>query len=270
MTGSDEVLEALDDVVLRAREAASPVGYFATMYRAVTAKVREGITSGFFDDSARMDQLVGAFAGRYLAALRLFEAGQHATRSWELALQTTRSPRVLVLQQLLVGVNAHINLDLGIATAETAPGAALPTIRRDFDRINEILAMALEGMERAMVSISPCLALLDRLGGRHDDEVIRFSIEKARAGAWRFATELAPLDRGSWAGPIGARDARVAQVGRVVLNPGFPLTGGLAVIWVCEAKDVRRNIDVLSGADEPGLAAVDARVRDERATVRQV
>jgi hypothetical protein len=31
-------------------------------------------------------------------------------------------------------------LDLGIAAAETAPGQALPDLRRDFDRINEIIA----------------------------------------------------------------------------------------------------------------------------------
>ena len=267
LTGVDDVLDALGEVVRRVRDGGSPLGYFAAMYRTVTAKVKEGIRAGFFDDGERMERLDVVFARRYLSALRTFEAGGRPTRSWELAFHAARSRRPIVLQQLLLGINAHINLDLGIATAESAPGPALPALRRDFDRINEILATVLEEMQRSMASISPCLGMLDRVGGRHDDEVIRFSMDKARAGAWRFATELAPLDPEAWSGPIGARDGRVAHVARVVLNPGFPLTAGLVVIWGCESKDVRRNIDVLGGAEGPQLATVEARVRDERGTM---
>ena len=261
----DDVIVALDAVIGRAREARSPLGYFAAMYRSVTAKVGEGIAAGFFDDGPRMENLAVGFAARYLHALGSFEAGRRPTRSWDVAFRAAENRRTILLQHLLAGVNAHINLDLGIAAAEAAPGPALPSLRRDFDRINEILALGLERVQRAVATVSPCLGLLDRTGGRHDDEVIRFSIDKARAGAWRFATELAPLDRDSWTGAIGARDARVASVARAVLSPGFPLSVALVVVRACESGDVRRNIDALAGAEQPSLATVEARVRDERA-----
>ena len=163
-----------------------------------------------------------------------------------------------------MGINAHINLDLGIAAAETAPGAALPSLRRDFDRINEILAVLMGGIERDLAEISPWIGLLERVGGRHDDEIVRFSIELARTEAWRFATELAPLARADWGGPIGARDARAARLARVVLSPGL-LTGALLVIRARESNDVRGNIEVLNRVEQPDLQVVEARVRQERA-----
>lgn len=261
----DDVLDALDAVVDRARRRGERTGFFAVMYRTVTARVKEGIAAGFFDDGGRMARLDVAFASRYLDALRSSEAGERATASWDATFAAGRDARPILLQHLLLGVNAHINLDLGIAAAAAAPGDALPALRRDFDRINEILASVLDHVQRALSRLSPCLGLLDRLGGRHDDEVVRFSIDKARAGAWGFATELAPLDPAAWAGPIRTRDARVARVARIVLRPGFPLEAGLVVIRACERSSVARTLDVLGGVDGPALAAVEARVRDERA-----
>ncbi len=260
----DEVLQALDAIVERALEAASRVGYFAAIYRKVTGKVAEGIASGFFDDPQRMQRLDVAFAARYLSALDVYQHGGKPTRSWDLAFQATAGSRPIILQHLLVGINAHINLDLGIAAAETAPGPALAGLRRDFDRINEILALLMDGIERDIAEVSPWIGLLGRIGGRHDDEIVRFSIEVARSEAWRFATELAPLSRHHWGGPIGARDARVARLARVVLNPGL-LSAGLLVIRARESNDVRRSIEVLNRVEPPNLQVAEARVSQERA-----
>ncbi len=109
----DDVLQALDAIVERALEAASRVGYFAAIYRKVTAKVAEGIASGFFDDPERMQRLDVAFAARYLSALDVYQHGGKPTRSWDLAFQAAAGSRPIILQHLLVGINAHINLDLG-------------------------------------------------------------------------------------------------------------------------------------------------------------
>ena len=263
-----EVLQALDAIIAEAIAAGSRVGYFAAIYRKVTAKVAEGIATGFFDDGDRMQRLDVAFATRYLSALELYQHGGKPTRAWDLAFDATKGSRPIVLQHLLVGINAHINLDLGIAAAETAPGNALPALRRDFDRINEILAVLIGGIERDLAQISPWIGLLERVGGRHDDEIVRFSIEVARTEAWRFATELAPLRREDWGGPIGARDARTARLAKVVLNPGL-LAVGLLVIRARESTDVRQNIEALNRVEEPDLQEVEVRVRQERAATSE-
>ncbi|MDP8970325.1 MAG: DUF5995 family protein [Actinomycetota bacterium] len=259
----DEVLQALDAVVDRARRDASRLGYFAAVYRKVTAKVKQGIDEGFFDDGERMRRLDVVFANRYLEALAQFERGQRPTRSWELALAAAAGWRPIILQHLLVGINAHINLDLGIAAAQTAPGQALAGLRRDFDRINEILALLIAQIQRDIDEVSPWIALLDRIGGRSDEELVKFSLEVARTTAWWFATELAPLDPDQWAGATRARDTSTARMARVVLHPGL-LSAGLLAIRSRETNQVPRVIDVLSRVRPPALETVEARVRQAR------
>jgi hypothetical protein len=255
----EDVLAVLDSVIARALERGSRVGYFAAIYRKATSKIAEGISSGFFDDGERMARFDVAFANRYLGALHGYEAGGEATRAWELAFRATATKRPIILQHLLLGINAHINLDLGIAAASAAPERALPGLRRDFDRINEVLAAMMSGVRHDLAAVSPWLGLLDRVGGRHDDTIIRFSLETARTEAWRFAVELAPLAPEHWAGPIKARDTRVARLANTVLRPGW-LSTLLLVVRARESNDVRRTIEVLNRVPAPDLSIVDARV----------
>ncbi|HXT64612.1 MAG TPA: DUF5995 family protein, partial [Pyrinomonadaceae bacterium] len=53
----DEILADLDQIILRARNDQSRLGYFATLYRNVTIKVKEGIIAGAFEDGPRMEKL---------------------------------------------------------------------------------------------------------------------------------------------------------------------------------------------------------------------
>ena len=129
------------------------------------------------------------------------------------------------------------------------------------------LASLISDLAQELAAVSPWIGLLDRIGGRHDDEIIRFSIEVARSEAWRFAVELAPLDPDQWPGPVGARDARIAGLATTVLNPGW-LSAGLLLIRARESNDVGRIIEVLNRVEGPDLGRVEARVRDPRASTR--
>lgn len=262
-TTIDGVLADLDEVIDRARRDGSRLGYFPALYRTVTATVKRGIEQGYFDDGERMERFDVAFAELYFEALRAFREGGSPARSWQTACEGTSRWRPVILQHLLTGMNAHINLDLGIAAARTAPGDSLPGLRADFDRVNEVLASAMEQVRGQLAEVSPLLGMLDRLGGRHDDAVIRFSIERARAEAWWFAVELAPLDptdrTGPVTGPIEVRDRRVAALGRRILEPGL-LQAPLLAIRVAEDEDVDAVIDVLDEAEPPDLDTIEARL----------
>lgn len=258
------VLSALDDEIDAARRQASPDGYFPCLYRRVTEKVAEGIAEDFFDDAGRMARLDRVFAERYLDARRALRAGRPPTRSWHAAFSAAQQWRPAIVQHLLLGINAHINLDLGIATAATAPPDELSSMRRDFDRINEILHAIVAEVMRDIGGVSPWIGLLDAVGGRTDDEVVRFSITVARTQAWRFATELAPLPADQRAAPIRAKDARVAALARRVLAPGPLIGAALLIVRLRETKDVRRVIDVLRAVPGPDLQEIDARVQGRR------
>jgi hypothetical protein len=252
-----DVITVLDDVVDWALEQGSPLGYFAALYRDVTIAVRDGIDEGFFDDGDRMARLDVVFANRYLAALDAHRRGAAPTGSWQVAFDAGDAGRAIVLQHLLIGISAHINLDLGIAVAATAGAAGVAPLRGDFDRINAILAAMTTRSQRALATISPWLGALDTFGGRTDDAVVRFSIEVARRQAWAFATQLDGRSRDEVATAIAGRDAAVVPVGRTVLRPGW-LTPVVWVVRLRESKDVRHNLEVLAGMQDPDLDDVRA------------
>ncbi len=255
----DEVLAALDSVIEGAWLERSPVGYFASMYRTVTATVKDGLDSGLFDDPERMQALDVVFANRYLEAIAARGASPGPTESWQTTFDAAGRWRPIVLQHLLVAINAHINLDLGIAAAEVAPGEALPDLRQDYERINEILGALVETVRTHVVKVSPWMGLAERFSGR-DDAIVRFSIVVARREAWRFANRLAPLPLDQWEGPVAERDAEVARLARRMLRPGM-LSVALLPVRLRERADVREVIDVLRAMPAPDLADIEARVR---------
>lgn len=243
----DRVIRDLDAEVDRAWEERSRLGYFAALYRRVTLKVREGIlTPGVFDDPERMDRLDFAFASRYLDALAVLRRGERPTRSWQVAFDAARSRRPIILQQLVLGINAHINLDLGIAAARTAPGGAIGALLGDFNRINEILAGLITLVERQVGELSPWFGFFSRVAGEDGMRAVEFSLTVARDEAWQFAKALAPLAEPAQGPDIARRDGEIAKLARRVLHPGPLLDLVLLAVRAREVHDVRRVIDVLS------------------------
>lgn len=255
----DQVLEDLDQVISEAREEGNRLGYFAALYRRVTAKVREGIeTPGFFDDPERMDLLDFNFAMRYLDALKIAREGGTPSRSWQAAFRAAASRRPIILQQLVLGINAHINLDLGIAAIRTSPGTALPALRGDFDKINDILFSLVGLVERQVGEVSPWMALLARVAGHTGVRAVEFSMDVARDEAWRFAERLDPLSEPEQGPAVRHKDGEVARLAGKIRNPGLLVNLALLVVRLRETASVRRVIDVLDQREDPPVATMVA------------
>jgi hypothetical protein len=122
----DETVDALTDIVDGATASGDRAGYFAAMYRAVTLTVRHWVVEGRFEDAPRMQRFVIAFAHHYLAAHAAWQSGQPCSASWQAAFDATRRWRPIALQHLLLGMDAHINLDLGVTAAALDPGKSEP------------------------------------------------------------------------------------------------------------------------------------------------
>lgn len=240
-----EVIDELDDIVERAKADTDPIGYFAALYRAVTVRVRDGIEAGEFEDGARMEAFDVRFARRYLDALADERAGRPVLGAWRLAFDTTDDWWPIVLQHLLLGMNAHINLDLGIAAARIAPGPALPGLRTDFNRINAILASLVDRTQAALADSWPILHLLDYTAARTDEAVVNFAMERARDHAWMVAERLAPLPLAEQEPIIRSLDASVTAIGRRVRHPGLWIGTVLRVVRLGELGGVRRKIERL-------------------------
>jgi hypothetical protein len=242
----DDVVARLDDVIAESRRAQSRLGYFAALYRGVTVRVKEGIASGRFEDGARMERLDVIFANRYLDALASYRRGGPTSRCWQRSFRAADNWFPLVLQHLLLGINAHINLDLGIAAAETSPGDDLGGLRRDFDGINDILCSMLEEVQDRLALVSGWMTLLDRAGCRADEAVMNFSINRAREKAWKSAQRLASVKDAERQGEIDALDGHAAFRAQLIQYPGLTLRAASVLVRVTELRDVSRLIDVLS------------------------
>ncbi len=242
----DQVIEQLDDIVERTKRHKSRLGYFGALYRKVTLKVKAGINEGFFEDGGRMERLDVIFANRYLEAFEQNQKNIPPTRSWQLAFETSKRWWPIVLQHLLLGMNAHINLDLGIAAARTSPGAAVHGLKNDFNKINEILAALVDGVEQELAQIWPVLGLLDYTAGRTDEVLINFNMQKARDHAWKIAEKLAPLEPAAQAPVINELDAGIAVFGRVICHPGFVVGAVNKIIRLGERGTIPHIIDLLS------------------------
>ncbi len=231
--GFAHTVAGLERIVDRCAASGDRTGYFAAMYLAVTRTVQGRVAAGRFTDRERMERFVSGFADRYLDAEAAWRAGRPTTDSWRVAFEAAGRWRPVILQHLLLGMNAHINLDLGVTAAELGGAAGpdgLEAIRADFDAVNDVLGELVEGCQGALGEVSPWLAWCDRVGGHRDEALINFSLRRARAQAWSLAVRLAPSGGPERAAAVRVADAAAARIARAVAHPGlWPSTVLLAV-----------------------------------------
>ncbi|HEY3442638.1 MAG TPA: DUF5995 family protein [Paludibaculum sp.] len=245
-TSIDQVLDQLDAIIVTCRRRSSRLGYFAALYRRVTAKVKQAIAAGRFENGPRMECMDVIFANRYIDAFHSWGASRPVTGAWRAAFEAESRWEPIILQHLLAGMKAHINLDLGIAAAECAPGDAISKLAGDFQRINDLLFELTQKAEDEISVVSPWIGLLDTVGGRTEDAVVEFSIAKARALAWNTALDLAPMSPVEREAYIARLDNFVETLGRLVLRPPPMTRAGLLVIRMRETSDARRVLDMLT------------------------
>jgi len=252
----DEVIEQLTRILDASRARGSADGYFAGLYREVTDEVRARIARGWFEDGPRMERFDVIFANRYLEAWARHEAGESAGAAWDLALGAGEAFWPVVLQHLLLGMNAHINLDLGLAAAATAPGAAIAGLQGDFDRINQLLASLVNDVENRLARVWPPLRRLDGFAGGADEAVIKFSLRLARDYAWGLATATAAAtDPAARSAGAEAADGGAAVIGQGILHPGFKAGLILKFVRLRERGSVADKLAVI-GADVRRAGAV--------------
>ncbi len=241
----DQVIGKLAEIIDWSRTTKSRLGYFAALYRRVTIKVKEGITESFFDDGERMERLDVIFANRYLAAVEAYRNNAQPTNSWIYSFQIAKQRWPIVLQHLLLGMNAHINLDLGIAAARTVPSTALPSLHNDFNRINEILTRLVGDVQGDLAQIWSVLRVMNRYLGNTETAIINFSMKKARNHAWSVAERLAPLTESAQTSEIAKLDAGVAAFARVIRHPGVTGSAVSRLIRLGERGSIPKKIDIL-------------------------
>ncbi len=242
----DEVIVFLDQIVKDEVKDSSKLAYFPILYRKVTIAIKAAIINKEFEDNTRMERLDVVFANRYLKAYSEFKANQAPSSCWAVSFKEGDKFWYLVLQHILLGINAHINLDLGIAAAEVSE-SDIQGLKTDFYKINDILSSMVDSVQADIDKVSPVIGIMDKLAGKLDERLVDFSIQLARDGAWDFACEYAHAETNQKNILLEKRDASITWLGEDIAQPGLLLSGIAAFVKIFEWKKVSRIAPILEG-----------------------
>jgi hypothetical protein len=240
------VLQVLDQIIDETVLANNRLGVFAYVYRRTTAEIEKAVQDGRFEDNPRMEAMDVTFANLYIKAYYDYKEGKPVSKSWKASFDAADSGITLV-QHLMLGMNAHINLDLGQAAALTAPGNKIGLLKHDFMEVNKVLAELTDVMQKKLGRVSPLMFLLDWIGQRSDEVLVNFSMVKARDQAWNLAEDLARLSGTKREERIQQADENVAMLSNILVNPpGKLLHTATMILGLFEEKNVEKITSKLS------------------------
>lgn len=241
-----EVIHILDAIIADCKQKNSRLGYFAVLYKLMTKAVVKGMNENIFEDVARMEKLDVVFANRYLQAYFDYTGNKPVTLSWKTAFDAAQQDNLIVVQHLLFGINAHINLDLGIAAADICTIDNVHELQNDFVKINDTIADIYSRLQPRFTKISWSAVFLSRIDPRVTNNVINFSIVKAREVAWANALILCNAGNSNREQIITNTDKIVVKVAAAITYPEKIKNFFLKIILFFETKDIAKNINTLS------------------------
>jgi hypothetical protein len=220
-------LRAIARVALHAR------GYFPALYSRVTDEVAAaGIA----------ERMAVTFASYYM---RAFRGEIEAPRCWQATWDVAADDDLLIVQHLLLGINAHINHDLPLAVVEVAREAGgLQAVKADFHAVNDVLAATYSLVLRDLDGVARWTSEAAALGG---GRLFNFSLRVARAQAWDAAVRLFPLDEAATAAYRAELDRLVSVLAYLVTQPPLPVRVLLPLVRHLEQRDPRAVTAALLG-----------------------
>ena len=174
---------------------------FARSYLRTTQEILAATgTAPVFENPAWLVQLDCAFAERYFVADDAWTAGTTCPAPWTAAFAAADAKRTLVLQDLLLGMNANINYDLPYALDATVPrgldSAALAPYYRDHARMNALLGRTVAKVQVAAGEYDPLIDLAGVGLGRGGEASVAQLIILWRERSWaHFLLLRGPGDR---------------------------------------------------------------------------
>lgn len=251
----EPILKELKDIVIETKDTHPNLAYFAVLYLYVTKSIQINTSNAStlrkFEDDRRMKKLDVIFAKRYIDAYNDWKAGKPISKSWKIAFEFGKNnDQSMIVQHLLLGMNAHINLDLGVATVDATndndtdfnnPHFNYIDIIKDFTTINEVLSELTDTVESCLVDCSLYFKLVKLLGKNKEDLIANFSIKYARTGAWYFASFYR---KNQTQATIDERDNVVEELAKQIIAPNSKTINTLIRIGaITERKKKQLFID---------------------------
>ncbi len=195
----DPVLLRMQARIERWQRDGDPRAIFLSCYRMMTANMLEAVRRGQFADGGWVNHLLHRFADYYFMALQAYEEGLGSVPAvWQAAFYAATREKYSPLQNLLLGVNAHINYDLVLTLEELLQpewqglSPSERAMRRsDHNRVNRVIAATIDAVQDQILEPAmPLMQAVDVLLGRMDEGLISGMITRWRGKVWQHAVYL--------------------------------------------------------------------------------
>ncbi|MCB9444430.1 MAG: hypothetical protein H6669_09355 [Ardenticatenaceae bacterium] len=175
---------------------------FLTCYKQMTENMLIGLDEGAFQDAVWVGELLNHFADYYFVALAAYDTASSSTPViWRQVHDMARHPETHVLQNLFLGVNAHINYDLVLTLVDLLQDgwAQLSPPQRelryhDYCVVNDIIGRTIDTVQDEVVERwSPAMDVVDKTMGRLDEWLVLRLISNWREHVWQQAVRMMEL-----------------------------------------------------------------------------
>jgi hypothetical protein len=177
---------------LQARLGCDHRGVFATTYLTLSRELRPAIAGGTFADRRYLSFQVTHFANYYFRTLRRVDRGKPIPDAWRIAMEAAADGELTGAQDMLLGINAHVQRDMPYVVAQlgliTRKGGSR---KPDHDVGNVVLNDAYQKVVDAVRErYDAGMALTNADGSPVDDAFGMEMVKGWREGVWRNAERL--------------------------------------------------------------------------------
>lgn len=149
-------------------------------------------------DPAWVARLAGKFSSLYFQSLTTEERPPGSEKAWKLAHKMAVEKSSTVLQDLILGLNAHINYDLAYGIAlnlkehgDEAEHLLLPRRKFDHDQVNNILVRCTPRIQQVLTrDYGGGMMMLSRFFGNWDERLTGLGLKYYRERVWWSAVSF--------------------------------------------------------------------------------
>jgi len=130
---------------------------FSLTYLVMTTFVRDALLNNYFDYNGDMCVMTVTFASRYIAAFNAWYASKsnssmlsEVSSPWQEAFNWGASNQSTVSQDMMLGINSHINYDLAIVNNQLGWTSNPNKYLNDYNRVNDVLSAAMPNVTAGM------------------------------------------------------------------------------------------------------------------------
>lgn len=204
----DEALRCMHTMLVRFHGHDDRRAVFLRLYYIMTLEVHAAVNGlgdyhgkTIFLDPGWIARLSGIFCGLYCSSLDTFARPPDTERAWKITHETAATDDSTVVQNALLGINAHINYDLAYAIArnlvehdDLANPSAMVLRKFDHDQVNNLLLRSMPYIQDVLArDYGSGIALMDQVLGRLDEELSARQLKYYRERVWSDALAFAAV-----------------------------------------------------------------------------